>query len=71
MICMATQLHTIASGNMAPSYRVTDGIVRPFYMYCVDMSEFVTNKLRDRGSLSASAINANVQDFLFRIIQSS
>ncbi|MBP5298297.1 MAG: hypothetical protein J6Z09_04025, partial [Lachnospiraceae bacterium] len=54
VICMATMLHTIATGNMTPSYRVLkDGTVRQVYFYCVDISEFTVNKLSDRGSLSA------------------
>ena len=64
VICMATMLHTIAVGNMTPSYRVTaDGTVRQVYFYCVDVSEFAVNKLADRGSLSARGIVTNVQDF--------
>jgi hypothetical protein len=62
---MATMLHTIATGNMTPSFRVTeDGTVRPVYLYAVDIDEFVVNKLLDRGSLSATTIVANVQDFV-------
>lgn len=65
VICMATMLHTIAAGNMTPSYRVTaDGTVRQVYFYCVDVSEFTVNKLSDRGSLSARGIVTNVQDFV-------
>lgn len=65
VICMATMLHTIATGNMTPSFRVTeDGTVRPLYFYAVDASEFVVNKLIDRGSLSATTIVTNVQDFI-------
>lgn len=65
VICMATMLHTIASGNMTPSYRVMkDGTVRQVYFYCVDVSEFAVNKLADRGSLSARGIVTNVQDFV-------
>ena len=65
VICMATMLHTIATGNMTPSYRVTaDGTVRQVYFYCVDVSEFAVNKLGDRGSLSARGIVTNVQDFV-------
>ena len=64
VICMATMLHTIAVGNMTPSYRVQpDGTVRQVYFYCVDVSEFAVNKLADRGSLSARGIVTNVQDF--------
>ena len=62
---MATALHTIAAGNMTPSYRVlADGTVRQVYFYCVDISEFAVNKLSDRGSLSARGIVTNVQDFI-------
>jgi len=65
VICMATMLHTIATGNMTPSYRVLkDGTVRQVYFYCVDISEFTVNKLSDRGSLSAKGIVTNVQDFV-------
>ena len=65
VICLATMLHTIATGNMTPSYRVmADGTVRQVYFYCVDVSEFAVNKLGDRGSLSARGIVTNVQDFV-------
>ncbi len=65
VICLATMLHSIAVGNMTPSYRVLpDGTVREVYFYCVDISEFTANKLGDRGSLSAKGIVTNVQDFI-------
>lgn len=65
LICLATTLHTIAAGNMTPSYIVTeDGTVRPVFLFAVDISEFAVNKLRDRGSLAATTIVANVQDFI-------
>ena len=65
VICLATMLHTIATGNMVPSYRVlADGTVRPVFFYAVDADEFVVNKLLDRGSLSATTIVTNVQDFI-------
>ena len=65
VLCMATTLHSIAVGNMTPSYRVlADGTVRQVYFYCVDISEFTVNKLSDRGSLSAKGIVTNVQDFI-------
>lgn len=68
VICMATMLHTIATGNMTPSYRVLpDGTVRQVYFYCVDISEFTVNKLTDRGSLAARGIVTNVQDFIVNI----
>ena len=65
VICLATMLHTIATGNMTPSFRVLkDGTVRPVYFYAVDADEFVVNKLTDRGSLSATTVVTNVQDFI-------
>ena len=68
VICMATMLHTIATGNMTPSYRVlNDGTVRQIYFYCVDISEFAVNKLADRGSLSARGIVTNAQDFIVNL----
>ncbi len=67
IICLATQLHTIATGNLTPSYTVIDNNIRPVYLYAVDVSEFVLNKLRDRGTLEATTIVANIQDFLFKV----
>lgn len=67
IICLATQLHTIATGNMTPSYQVVNGIVRPVYFYTVDISEFVVNKLKDRGSLSSKSIITNIQDFVVNL----
>ena len=65
VICLATMLHTIATGNMVPSYRVLDdGTIRPVFFYAVDASEFVVNKLLARGSLTATTVVTNVQDFI-------
>lgn len=68
VIGLATQLHTIASGNMTPSFTFDhEGNLRPVYFYSVDMSEFAVNKLCDRGSLMAKAILTNVQDFIVHV----
>ncbi len=67
VIALATQLHTIATGNMTPAFRVQDGIIRPVYFYTIDISEFAGGKLRDRGSLYSVNLVTNVQDFLSRI----
>lgn len=65
VIAMATQLHAIATGNLIPACRVmSDGRVRPVYFYTVDMSEFASSKLANRGSLTARSILTNVQDFI-------
>lgn len=68
VICLATQLHSIAFGNMTPSYKVLDdGTVRPVYFYIVDMAEFSADKLANRGSGQAIAILTNVQDFMINL----
>lgn len=68
IICLATMLHTIATGNMTPCFRkLDDGTIRPLYLYTVDADEFVVNKLLDRGSLSAKTIVTNVQDFITKL----
>ena len=69
VICMATQLHTIATGNMTPSFCVKEGAIRPVFFYTVDISEFAVNKLRDRGSLSVVSFIANAQDFLVHVMR--
>ncbi len=68
VLCMATMLHSIAVGNMTPSYRVLPGgEVRQVYFCCVDISEFAVNKLTDRGSLAARGIITNAQDFIVNL----
>ena len=65
VICLATMLHTIATGNMTPSFtQQEDGTIRPVFLYCVDAAEFAVNKLQDRGSLCSIGIVTNVQDFI-------
>ena len=65
VMALATQLHSIATGNMIPAYKVAEGNkIRPVYFYTIDMSEFAVNKLADRGSLSARSILTNAQDFV-------
>ena len=65
VIAVASQLHSIAAGNMIPGYHVLpSGRVRPVYFFVVDMSEFAAAKLANRGSLAARSILTNAQDFL-------
>ncbi len=69
VIGMATTLHTIATGNMTPVFRVLpDGTKRPLFFYIVDTAEFAVNKLSDRGSLSSRGIVTNVQDFVGNLV---
>lgn len=67
VICLATQLHSIATGNMTPAFQVIEGVPRPVFIYSVDVSEFAVNKLKDRGSLEVTSIVTNIQDFLVHI----
>ena len=68
VICVATMLHSIAVGNMTPSFRIDrNGNMRQVYFYCVDIAEFTANKLADRGSLSARSIITNAQDFIVNV----
>ncbi len=67
VICLATQLHTIAVGNMTPSFRVQGDTIRPVNFYTIDISEFAVNKLKDRGSLEVVTMVTNVQDFLEKL----
>lgn len=67
VLCLATQLHSIATGNMTPAYQVVNDIVRPVSIFSVDVSEFAVNKLRDRGSLQVTSIVTNIQDFLVNL----
>ncbi|BCR03875.1 hypothetical protein DESUT3_09440 [Desulfuromonas versatilis] len=68
VMALATQLHSIAFGNMVPSYRVLeDGRVRPVFFYIVDMTEFSADKLANRGSAQAIAVLTNVQDFIVNL----
>lgn len=66
VIMIATALHSIATGNMLPAYvyREETGEVRPLTTICVDSSEFVVSKLKDRGTHQAFGVITNAQDFL-------
>lgn len=68
VLAVATQLHSIAFGNMVPSYQVeADGGVRPVYFYVVDMAEFSVDKLANRGSAQAVGLLTNAQDFVVNL----
>jgi lysine-ketoglutarate reductase/saccharopine dehydrogenase-like protein (TIGR00300 family) len=64
-IFVATALHAIATGNMLPAFVTeADGSLRELPTICVDSSEFVVSKLRDRGTHQAFGVVTNAQDFL-------
>ena len=64
-IMVATALHAIATGNMTPAYiEEADGTLRELPTICVDSSEFVVSKLKDRGTHQAFGVVTNAQDFM-------
>lgn len=64
-VMIATALHAIATGNMLPSFSTeADGSLRELATICVDSSEFVVSKLKDRGTHQAFGVVTNAQDFL-------
>lgn len=66
IICIATMLHSLSVANMASSYRVRkDGRVTPVYMYSIDVTENVVNKVGAARELMAFVpMVTNVQDFV-------
>jgi lysine-ketoglutarate reductase/saccharopine dehydrogenase-like protein (TIGR00300 family) len=63
-IFVATALHAIAVGNMLPAFYLADGGPAPLMTICVDQTEFVVNKLKDRGTHQAYGVVTNAQDFM-------
>lgn len=64
-VMIATALHAIATGNMLPAFVTgADGQIRQLPTICVDSSEFVVSKLKDRGTHQAFGVVTNAQDFL-------
>lgn len=64
-LLIATALHAIATGNMLPAFVTEqDGTLRELTTICVDSSEFVVSKLKDRGTHQAFGVVTNAQDFM-------
>jgi len=63
-VFIATALHSIAVGNMLPAFHLHRGAPEPLMTICVDQTEFVVNKLRDRGTHQAYGVVTNAQDFM-------
>ena len=63
-IFVATALHAIAVGNMLPAFHLCAGAPAPLMTICVDQTEFVVNKLKDRGTHQAYGVVTNAQDFM-------
>ena len=58
-IMMATQLHSIATGNMLPART---------RVVCVDIHESAVTKLMDRGTFQTMGIVTDVQPFLHELL---
>jgi len=64
-LLIATALHAIAVGNMLPAFvEEAGGSLRALPTICVDSSEFVVSKLKDRGTHQAFGVVTNAQDFM-------
>lgn len=63
-IFVATALHAIAVGNMLPAFHTHRGGLEPLVTICVDQTEFVVTKLKDRGTHQAYGVVTNAQDFM-------
>jgi hypothetical protein len=69
VVMVATALHAIAAGNMLPTFCVRpDGTISEITTICVDQTEFVVGKLKDRGTHQAFGVVTNAQDFM-RLVQ--
>ncbi len=69
VVMVATALHAIAVGNMLPTFCVRpDGSMDEITTICVDQTEFVVSKLKDRGTHQAFGVVTNAQDFM-RLVQ--
>lgn len=70
IICLVIMQNSTPTGNMFPSFRILeDGTIRLTNFYCVDSSEFIVNKLIDRGSLSVKGLITNDQNFIKKVAQ--
>ncbi len=66
IIGLATLLHNVSTATMASSYRIRqDGTVTPVYMYAIDLTENITNKIGAvREYMAYVPMITNVQDFV-------
>jgi hypothetical protein len=65
VVMVATALHSIAVGNMMPTYYQDEqGELHEITTLCVDQTEFLVSKLKDRGTHQAFGVVTNAQDFM-------
>ena len=69
VVMVATALHSIATGNMLPTFCTKpNGEISEITTICVDQTEFLVSKLKDRGTHQAFGVVTNAQDFM-RLLQ--
>jgi lysine-ketoglutarate reductase/saccharopine dehydrogenase-like protein (TIGR00300 family) len=68
VVMVATMLHSIATGNMLPTFIERSGTIEPVYTIVVDQSEMVIQKLMDRGTHQALGVVRNADDFVDRVV---
>lgn len=68
VVMIATMLHSIATGNMMPTFIEEGDTIRPVYTIAVDAAENVLSKLIDRGSHQAIGVVRNADDFVVRLV---
>jgi lysine-ketoglutarate reductase/saccharopine dehydrogenase-like protein (TIGR00300 family) len=69
VVMVASALHSIAAGNMLPTFCAgPGGEIREITTICVDQTEFLVSKLKDRGTHQAFGVVTNAQDFM-RLLQ--
>lgn len=69
IICLATMLHSVSTAELASSYRIRkDGSIAPVFMYSVDVTENVVNKVAAaRENIAVRTLVTNVQDFVVNV----
>ena len=69
IICLATMLHSVSTAELASSYRIReDGTIAPVFMYSIDITENVVNKVAEaREYIAVKTIVTNVQDFVVNV----
>jgi lysine-ketoglutarate reductase/saccharopine dehydrogenase-like protein (TIGR00300 family) len=68
VVMLATMLHSIATGNMLPTFIERNNKIEPVYTVVVDQEEMVIQKLADRGTHQAFGVVRNADDFLNRVV---
>lgn len=68
VVMLATALHSIATGNMTPTYMVRGDEILPVPVICVDKDEFTISKLADRGTAQAYPIVGNVREVVSSLV---